>query len=147
MIEHTSHHDDAAKTGLSGFVAMEYFALFLNRTFVVFIARDCLYGWKAAGLVVAGAPPNYFQEYAKVLDDPKLMHDITAVRNLAKLKGGFVISRSEIASVEVIPEQKEGMAGILHTGRILIHFASGKKREFILLGKVDAGRIQRLILS
>jgi hypothetical protein len=147
MIDHASSGNDAAKTELSGFVAMEYFALFLNRTFVVFSARDGLYGWKARGIIAAGAPPDYFREYANLLDDPKLMNDVTAVRKLANLKGGFFIPRSEISSVEIVPKQKEGMAGIHHTGRILVHFASGKKREFILLGKVDAGRIQQLILS
>jgi hypothetical protein len=138
----------APRAALSGFVAMEYYALFLNCTFVVFIARDGLYGWKAAGLVAAGTRPDYFQEYAKLLGDPKLMNDITAARKLAELKGGFFIPRSEITSAEIVPKQKEGMAGIYHTGRILVHLASAKKREFILLGqKIDGDRIRRLILS
>jgi hypothetical protein len=146
MVDHTSSVGAAAKTELSGFVAMEYFALILNRTFVVFIAQDGLYGWKAVGTIPAGVP-QYFQDYAKMLDDPKLINDISAVRSLAKLKGGFFIPRPEIATVEIVSEQKSGMGGIPHSGRILIYLASGSKREFILLGRVDAGRIQRLILS
>jgi len=138
--------DTPSKAELSGFVAMEYFALMLNRTFVVFVAPEGLYGWKAVGTVPAGAP-TYFQPYAKMLDDPKLRRDLAAVRKLANLKGGFFIRRSEISSVEVIPKQKPGMAGIPHSGRILIHFASGREREFILLGIVDAERIRRSILS
>jgi hypothetical protein len=148
-VTHTSSGGaGASKTALSGFLVMEYYALILNRTFIVFIAPDGLYGWKVHGIVAAGAARDYFQDYAKSLDDPKLMNDVTAARDLAKLKGGFFIPRSEIASVEIVPKQKEGMAGIYHTGRILIHFASGKKREFILLGqKIDTERIKRLILA
>src|SRR5277367_2320703 len=105
MIDHTSSVDGEAKTELSGFIAMEYFALILNRTFVIFIGPDSLYGWKAVGPIPAGVP-LYFQKYAEILDDPRLMHDITAVRKLAELKGGFIIPRSEIRAVEVVPEKK-----------------------------------------
>ena len=134
------------KTRISGFVAMEYYALILNRTFVVFIAPDCLCGWKAIGLVAAGNN-KYFEPLSEMLDDPELMHDPAAVLKLAKLKGGFVIPRSEIASVEVIPQHKWGMGGIPHSGRIKIHLASGSTREFILLGIVDCEFIKREILN
>jgi hypothetical protein len=112
MVDHTTSGDDATKSDLAGFVAMEYFALILNRTFVVFIAPDGLYGWKAIGTIAAGAP-LYFQEYAQMLEDPKLMHDLTAIRKLARLKGGFFIPRSEIASVEIVSKQKPGMGAFL----------------------------------
>jgi hypothetical protein len=146
ILDNVSSDDSTPKVDLSGFVAMEYFGLMLNRTFVVFVAPEGLYGWKAVGVVPAGAP-TYFQPYAKMLADPKLMRDVAAVRKLANLKGGFFIRRSEISSVEVIPKQKSGMAGIPHSGRILVRFASGRKREFILLGIVDAERIRQSILS
>jgi energy-coupling factor transporter transmembrane protein EcfT len=138
--------DASAGEPLSGFVAMEYFALIMNRTFVVFIAPDGLYGWKAQGPVSAGNPA-YFQPYAEMLEDPELMHDINAVRDLAKLNGGFMTPRSEIVSVEVIDKPKWGMAAIAHSGRISIRSASGRAREFILLGNVDGEQIKQSILS
>lgn len=131
---------------VSGFVAMEYYAGILNRTFVIFVAREGLYGWKAAGPVPAG-DPQYFLPLTKVLEDPKIMQDVVAVRELSKRKGGFFIPRSEIKSAEAIAKQKWGMGGIPHTGRILVHFVSGDRREFILLGRVDADRIRRAMLS
>jgi hypothetical protein len=134
------------KTNVSGFVAMEYYALVLNRTFVVFVAPDGLYGWKAAGPVAAGAA-LYFMPYAKMLDDPNLMSDIEGIRKLANQKGGFFIARPEIRSVDNIRQQKWGMGGIPHTGRLLVRLVSGGKREFILLGKVDSERIRQSILS
>lgn len=137
---------DRQETSVSGFVAMEYYAVVLNRTFVVFVARDGLYGWKATGPVPAGVP-NYFKSYAEMLNDPKMMHDVSAVKKLATLKGGFFIQRSEILSVEFNPKKKSGMGGIPHSGRILVGLTSGKSREFILLGNVDGEQIRRLILS
>ena len=131
---------------LSGFVAMEYYALMLNRTFVVFVSPDGLYGWKAAGVVPAGVR-DYFKPLSEMLKDPKVMHDIVAVRKLAGLKGGFFIPRSEISSAEFIAKPKSGMGGIPHSGRILVSLISGKTREFILLGKVDGVQIQHLILG
>jgi len=137
---------DAQNSQLSGFVAMEYYALMLNRTFVVFVSPDGLYGWKAAGVVPAGVG-DYFKHYSEMLKDPKVMHDIAAVRNLASLKGGFFIPRSEIRSAEFIAKPKLGMGGIPHSGRVLVSLTSGKSREFILLGKADGEHIRRLILG
>ena len=145
ILEHVES-DDKIQNPLSGFVAMEYYALIWNRTFVVFIAPEGLYGWKAAGAVMAGAG-RYFEPFAQLLEDGELMRDLTAIKKLAALRGGFFIPRAEIRSVEEVPKRKPGMGGIPHTGRILIYFASGGRREFILLGNVDAARIAQSILT
>jgi hypothetical protein len=129
---------------LSGFVAMEYYALILNRTFVVFISPEGLYGWKAEGVVTASRT-MYFQLYAEMLKDPALMRNREAVRRLSNLKGGFFIPRSDIVSVDVIHRHKWGMGGIPHSGRIKIRLSSGKAREFILLGSVSLESIQQRI--
>lgn len=131
---------------MGGFVAMEYYALILNRTFVVFIAPDGLYGWKAQGPVAADSP-SYFNPYARMLEDLDLMQDLNAVRELANLRGGFVIPRSEIASVEAIHRKKWGLGKIPHSGRAVIHFVHGGRREFILLGNVNVGGTREAILS
>ncbi len=129
---------------LSGFVAMEYYALILNRTFVVFIAPEGLYGWKAEGIVIA-CQPMYFRQYAEMLEDPKLVRDREAVRRLSSLKGGFFIPRSDIASADAIYEPKWGMGEIPHSGRIKIRLSSGESREFVLLGSVSPESIQQRI--
>jgi hypothetical protein len=129
---------------LSGFVAMEYYALILNRTFVVFSSPEGLYGWKAEGAVTASRT-MYFQPYAEMLEDPALMRNREAVRRLSNLKGGFFIPRSDIVSVDVIHRHKWGMGGIPHSGQIKIHLSSGKSRKFILLGSVSPESIQQRI--
>ena len=131
---------------LTGFVAMEYYALMLNRTYVVFAAPEGIYGWKAMG-AVTGTRPNYFQSYADLLVDPEMMQDYDAIRKLAALKGGFFIRRAEIVSAVIIDKQKWGMGLIPHCGRIRINLATGKSREFILLGSVYPETIRDQILG
>jgi hypothetical protein len=131
---------------LTGFVAMEYYALMWNRTYVVFIAPEGLYGWKAHGYVTS-EHPNYYQPYADLLEDPEMMQDYDAIRKLSELKGGFFIRRSNIITAEIIDKQKWGMGLIPHCGRIRIHLTTGKSREFILLGSVYPQSIQDNILG
>jgi hypothetical protein len=134
------------ETPLTGFVAMEYYGLILNRTYLVFVGPEGLYGWKAEG-VVSGEQPLYFQPYAEMLDDPEMMRDRDAIRKLSELKGGFFIPRSAIVSAEIVDKQKWGMNKIPHCGRIRIGLATGKSREFILLGNVYPKSIQESILA
>jgi hypothetical protein len=138
--------DDKVPVALTGFVAMEYYALIMNRTFVVFVSPDGLYGWKAVGAVAGGAA-GYYQPFQELLADSNLMHDLIAIKKLAALAGGFFIPKGQIRSAEAVPQQKFGMAGIPHSGRILIHFVSGGSREFIPLGSVDGASIARSILA
>lgn len=137
---------DKHTTPLSGFVAMEYYDLILNRTFVVFIAPDGLYGWKAQGPVAAGQP-MYFVPYSEMLKDSDLMNNRRAIKKLSDLAGGFFIPRSEILSADVVAGKKWGMGSIPQSGRVKIRTVSGKCREFILLGKVEAASIQQNILG
>jgi hypothetical protein len=131
---------------LGGFVAMEFYALILNRTFVVFIAPEGLYGWKALGAVTA-SNSTYFQPYLEMLEDPDLTRDREAIRRLSELKGGFFIPRSEIVAVDLIYKRKWGMGAIPHSGRIRIRISSGKSREFVLLGSVSLESTRERILG
>ncbi len=146
ILERTPSLSIKTEQALSGFVGMEYYALILNRTYVVFAAPDGLYGWKAEGPVSA-ARPLFFEPYQKMLEDPDLMCDRQAVEDLAKLKGGFSIAGSDIAYVEAIHSSKWGMAGIPHSGRLRVGLTNGKWREFILLGAVSSEEIRDRILA
>lgn len=121
---------------MPGFVAMEYYGLISNRTFVIFVAPDGLYGWKAEGLVDCSTP-FFFRAFEQMLDDDNLMTNPEAVRRLSQLKGGFFIPRTEIVSVEAVYKQKWGMGPIPHSGRIKVRMVSGRSREFILLGNAE----------
>jgi hypothetical protein len=136
------------KTQLSGFVAMQYYALILNRTFVVFISAEGVYGWKVAGPVAAGpGSSRYFGPYQQMLEDPSKMPSQDDVRKLANLRGGFFIPRSSIVEVVFNSKRKWGMGGIPHLGRLEVKHISGRKIEFILLGKVDGEAIRNAVLK
>jgi len=145
ILAQVAPHSEKDGAPLSGFVGLEYYALILNRTFVVFVAPEGLYGWKAEGIVTA-SQPLYFEPYADMLQDLELMRDRDAVRKLSNLKGGFFIPRSAIVSAEAVYKQKWGMGAIPHSGRIKVSLSSGKSREFVLLGSVDVNSIQQRIM-
>jgi hypothetical protein len=112
---------------------MEYYWLILNRTFVVFVAPEGLYGWKAVG-IVTNLDRTFYEPYQEMLKDDEFMRDHQAIEKLSRLRGGFFIERSAIASVAYDERQKWGMGGIAHSGRINVKLTDGKTREFILLG-------------
>ena len=145
IFEQHSPEIDNEKTALSGFVAMEYYGLFMNRTFVVFVSPDGLYGWKAEGTVTS-TQSMYFEPYAEMLRDPELMQNMESVRRLSNLRGGFFIPRSDIISSDVLYKEKWGMGTIPQSGRIRLRLVSGKSREFILPGNVDADSIRQSIM-
>lgn len=135
------------KAEVSGFVGMEYYALILNRTYLVFASPGGLYGWKVEG-PVTNSRPLFYEPYQKMLEDPELIGDRGAIQDLARLKGGFFIPQSEIANVVASDKSKWGMGGIPHSGRIRVEFTNGKWREFILLGSAVPEAIRdRMLLS
>ncbi len=137
---------DLTETPARGFVAMEYFGLILNRTYVIFITPEGLYGWKASGPVSAAAP-MYFEPFVEMLKDPELTRDKKAITRLSRLRGGFYISRSDIISIEASYKQKWGMGPVPHSGRIFVKLTSGRTREFILLGVADPEETKSIILQ
>jgi hypothetical protein len=130
----------------AGFVAMEYYFLILNRTFVIFISSEGLHRWKVSG-PVSNIDRSFFSPYTRMLDDPSIMHNSEAVHKLAEPPGGFFIPRPSIVSAEFVPRLKWGMGGIPHSGRIYIKLVAGQSREFIVLGSAQGEKIQREILS
>jgi hypothetical protein len=130
----------------SGFLAMEYYALILNRSFAIFVFPEGLYGCKFRGPVSA-SDPSYFQRYTGMLHDPWLVQSPNRLQELVKKRGNFFIPRSNILTADFVNKQKWGMGGIPHSGRIFLRLANGTSRELILLGSVEGEMIRRTILS
>jgi len=128
------------------FLAMEYWGLILNRSFLVFIMEDGLYGWKFHGVVSADAP-NFYQPVARLVRDEKWKMSTRGLRQLVDIPGNFFIPRSQIETALFNPRKKWGMGPIKHSGRIEIALSNKKKREFILLGLVDGEEVRNKILS
>jgi len=132
---------DVRSLPATGFVAMEYFWGILNRTFLVFVAPEGLYGWKAFGPVTNG-DKAYFEPLLEMLGDAELMRDRARMGKLAELRGGFYLERSRILSVAADEKGQWGMGGIAHTGHIRIVLKSGRPRQFILLGSQTPGEVR-----
>lgn len=137
---------DLVKVPMSGFVAMEYYWLALNRTYVIFIAPEGLYGWLAQG-PVAAPDHAYFEPYERMLRDELFTRNHAVIQKLSLLRGGFFFGRSEIASIVDDDRKKWGMGELPHTGTIRVRLVSGESREFIVLGRTNTGRIRHKIIS
>jgi len=146
ILDEETPESQLEKKALTGFVAMEYYWLILNRTYVVFVAPECLYGWKAQG-PMTNADPSYFRPYQEMLEDSEFMRNRQVIEKLSRLAGGFFLDRSLIVSVEAVDRQKWGMGGIPHSGRIQLRLGAGQSREFILLGNVDPVEVRDRIVS
>ena len=132
------------------FVAMEYYALILNRTFLITIDDACLCGIKCRGATatpsVVGNPLHQFVISRFVvrgdLDDPRAYVDEKVLRRNSNAH--FIIPLIEISSVEYDATKKWGMGPYPHDGRILIRTAS-RSRELIVLGRQSGADLCSLL--
>ena len=132
--------------GVPGFIAMQCYAGTLNRTFVIFICFDGLYGSKFRG-PASNLVPGFFRPMQGMLADPANGFLLDTVRRLAGVRGGFLFPRAEIAFVGFNHNSKWGTGGIPHSGRIEIKRTSGTTCEFVLLGHVNGREIRETVLD
>jgi hypothetical protein len=145
------------------FVAMEYYRLILNRTFVVLITGEYLIGVQANGLVsietnhdpllnatigslaIRGDLTNPYS-YIKSKYFRKIENeDLTGPGLLSRNKINFRINRKEIKRVDYDSSKKWGMGYYPHDGKVYVETFDGKKREFIILGNQSGSDIATLI--
>ena len=129
-----------------GFLAMEYWGLILNRSFVVFIHPSGLYGWKFKG-PVSTSNPLYFENYEHFVTEPDPAYGSDAFKEVMSGRGSFFIGRDDIADVTLDPTSKWGMGPVPHTGKLRVRMTSGKSREFILLGDQDGEAVRTAVLA
>lgn len=118
---------------------MEYYALILNRTFVITIDGECLRGVKCRGLTsidsggdaLARALTSKLAVHGD-LDDPRSYIDEHLL--CSSSAANFTVLLSDISTVEYNPKKKWGMGYYPHSSRVYISTAD-RTREFIILGK------------
>ena len=133
------------------FVAMEYYAAIMNRTYMVLIAADNIVGIIVHGVVAStdrgdwltrliaaklspngdlSNPMSYVDEkYGRLYKDVDLCSDdLTRIK-----KANFRVALSDIKNVYYDPTKKWGMGAYPHDGKVYIEFG-GCEREFIVLG-------------
>lgn len=146
------------------FIAMQYYGLILNRTFLVLITKDSLIGIKVNGMVSIEVPDgkklaqqitraivnqmaikddlqnpfSYIKsKYIENIDDYELLDNSILKQN----KANFIIHRAEIANIYYDPQKKWGMGYYPHDGKVYIETYKGKKLEFIILGNQSGQKI------
>ncbi len=146
------------------FVAMEYYNLILNRTFLILETSSRLIGLKVNGVIsgenktdelanyivsplsVKGNltnPYSYFKEkYIRRLENEDVLDENFLQRN----KMNFVVEKSAIKNAYYNPKKKWGMGAYPHDGRVFIKTTNGKKREFIILGNQSGQEIADRIM-
>lgn len=150
------------------FIAMEYYGLILNRTFLVLITEEHLIGLKVHGLIVSNIPfdPTSILDIAATVlenlvdstdqDNPysyvkdrylrKVENlDVQGDEILAAYRSNFRINRSDITKVSHDPTKKWGMWEYPHDGKVNIKTTNGSSREFIILAKQSGEQIAQWI--
>lgn len=157
--------EDLELTNDNHFVAMEYYYLILNRTFLVIKTKGFLIGIQGNGLVsVEGGndfltqlitysiaikgdltnPRSYLKEkYLKKAANLNLIDGSIIEAN----KTNFLIKLSDIKSAIYNPSKKFGMGYYPHDGRVIMETFDNKKREFIILGNQSGESIANLITT
>jgi len=156
---------DLVLTDDNHFVAMEYYKLILNRTFLILLTKDSLIGIQGNGVIsVEGGKDPFTKQITKSLavrgdlTNPysylkeKYIHEIENENLLdqsflLKNKTNFIVTRKDIKNARYDPKKKWGMGHYPHDGKVYIETADNKKREFIILGDQSGQRIANLILA
>ena len=146
------------------FVAMEYYGLILNRTFLILLLDNNFIGIVANGLVGAKiysdpltafitdrlvVSGDVYDSYSYLKNSylMKMKRVNLLTDDLTKIqRANFRYSIREITNVKYNPRKKWGMGDYPHDGRIYLKL-NDKMREFIILGNQSGGAIAKMIKS
>lgn len=145
------------------FIAMEYYGLILNRTFLVLITEKELIGLKVNGIVTVeakGGDPltqkitnslaitdnleNPYSYAKSTFLDRLSEKDIYSTEILKDSSANFKIPLSEIIEVRYDKKKKWGMGPYPHDGKVYVK-TKKKKKEFIIMGKQSGKKIKSWI--
>jgi hypothetical protein len=151
--------------GDNHFIAMQYYGLILNRTYLVIMTSELLIGIKVNGLVsvesggniiakelsatmtIKGDLQNPNSYVKKKYIDRVQEFDLLDGSILTLDKSNFLIQRAEIKNAWYDPKKKWGMGYYPHDGKVYIETNAGKKRELIILGNQSGQKIANQILT
>jgi hypothetical protein len=132
------------------FVALEYYALILNRVYLVLVGSRTLAGAYMRGPVMAVPFPPEAWQPGYWLNEKRLARysgtNIDGPDFRRRHWANFQHSRSRIVDVRYNTQPKWGMGSVPYSGRIHISWADGRRREFILLGRQNGIAIRDRLL-
>jgi len=120
------------------FVAMEYYALVLNRTYVVSVSDREIRGKVCRGLTSVEGGIGFARAINQAMSVQGDLNDGNSYVDKGKLgrpsRADFSIRLSEVRSVSYNHRKKWGMGYYPHDGRVLIA-TPARTRELIILGR------------
>jgi hypothetical protein len=130
---------------------MEYYALILNRTYLVRVGDGKILGSVCRGLTaVEGGGDRLTREITARLAVQGELNDPASYVSAATLakshRANFAIALSEVRSVTYDPQKKWGMGYYPHDGRVTVT-TPWQRREFIILGGQSGREIARRLNS
>jgi hypothetical protein len=136
------------------FLAMEYYAGILNRSYALVVTRNMVCGAKVFGAVSSPmtAGGAYKWEDARNFISRKTVDKYQSIDPespafLSIDKNNFQIQYSNIQGIGFTSRRKMSMGGVPHSGSLFVQLTNGRKREFILLGSQDGAEIEKRMLS
>jgi hypothetical protein len=128
------------------FMAMQYYALMLNRTYKVFVTDKMLCGAKVLGLVASPPAPRTDQLDsdgwgATIAATLYERLDVTSPKFLRMNFANFQISWQDVESIKFSASPKWGMGNVPYSGRIFLRLKSGRSKELILVGQQNGPAI------
>jgi hypothetical protein len=140
------------------FVAMEYYRLISNRTFLILITEKHLIGIKVHGMIGVETHDPMINLLPLVVNgdlsnpysyiNPKYINKIKDTDLLSEefLKDqNFRINRTDIIDVEFDKRKKWGMGYYPHDGKVYIKTKDYKRREFIIMGSQSGQKISETL--
>lgn len=147
------------------FVAMQYYGVILNRTYLVLLTKELIIGIKVNGLIGVESGGNVIaREISKTMTvkgDLQNPYSYMKSKYLDKVqdcelldrsildqdKANFIIQRMDISNAYYDPGKKWGMGYYPHDGKVYIVTRDGKKKELIILGHQSGEKIATLLLT
>ena len=145
------------------FVAMEYYGLIFNRTFLVLLTNEYLICLKVNGLVSVQSGGDPFAiavtRSLAINDDIQNPYSYIKGKFIRKIENldlfgknimdasiaNFKINRIDITDTYYDKRKKWGMGPYPHDEKVYIKTKDGKKREFIILGNQSGKEIEKWI--
>jgi len=132
------------------FVALEYWALVLNRIYLVYVGDRMLSGACMGGPVMALPYPREAWDPMWWLSERRLRRyagvNVEGPGFRGRHWANFQLPRSDIGDVSFDESPKWGMGRVPYSGRIHVAWRDGSRRELILMGRQDGPAIRDRLL-
>jgi hypothetical protein len=154
LVTPAEYLDLRGQPAVVSFLAMEYYAGILNRSYALIVTKNTICGAKVLGVVSSPMTASSAYEWknprnfiSRKTRDKYRSIDPESPAFLNINRSNFQLPGSNIQGIGFTPRKKISMGGVPHSGSLFVQLTNGRKREFILLGNQEGEEIERRMLS